>query len=147
WDDGLLYRYNTRDLNTPAEVVHLLEERGPTLTSARFLIGRTTLLVGDSSGRVRGWFGTRPTPSSTSDGIILRPAHDFPGKGEPVTALAASSRVHLFTAGHGDGRVGVHYSTSEKHLADVQTQAGQPVRRLAIAPRDDGILALTSKGL
>lgn len=149
WDDGTLYRFNTRDLEKPLliEVVDLLEDPKVKLTALRFLIGRTTLLAGDSTGRVRAWFGTRPATPSTADGVLLRAGHDFPGKGGAVSALAASSRTYFMASGHADGQARVRYVTSEKLLADLPTEGGQPVRQLALAPKDDGLAVLTPAGL
>ena len=147
WEDGTLCRYNVTTVDKPflAETRRLIGDR--TMTGADFLVGKTTLMVGDSSGRIRAWFATKPEVADTPDRVVLQAAHDFPGSGEAVTALDASTRTLMFAAGYADGRVRVFYATSEKLLADLDTGSEQPVFRVAIAPRNDGIVALTNLGL
>jgi phosphate transport system permease protein len=149
WEDGLLHRFNISDLDHPqfAETVNLLEDKSVTLTALQFLIGRTTLLAGDSSGQIRGWFGTRPADATTSDDLVLRAAHVFAGHGSAVTAIGASSRTHMLAAGYADGRVRVFYATSEKLLIELQTAEGQSVQQAALAPEDNGVAAVAATGM
>ena len=58
WNSGRLLRYEIRDLDHPRlmEDVHVVDEPGVSLTVLEPLLGGTTLLAGDSSGRVRAWF-------------------------------------------------------------------------------------------
>src|SRR5262249_42932227 len=74
-------------------------------------------------------------------------AHEFPGRGAAVTAIAVSARDRMLAAGYADGRVALYYVTSEKHLADAMTEPGQPVRALVVAPKADGLLAQTDGGV
>ncbi|MCS6849532.1 MAG: ABC transporter permease subunit [Gemmataceae bacterium] len=142
WDDGHLLRVSTQDLEEPtiAESRQLVDV-GESITAVQFLIGKTTLIVGDSTGRVRAWFGTRPKEAATSDGTVLVAAHEFAGHGSAVTALASSARTRLLAVGHADGQVRLWYVTSDKDVGSVTAAAGLPVRGLALAPRDDGLLA------
>jgi phosphate transport system permease protein len=150
WDRGTLYRFNTLDVEKPqlVEVVDLLVNHEASLTALGFLNGKTTLLAGDSGGRIRAWFGTKPDNPSTSDGVILRAAHEFPGHGSPVTALAASNLNFMMAAGYADGSIRVNYVTSEKQLARMQTANSQPVRQVILVPKntqDVGVLVVTPK--
>jgi phosphate transport system permease protein len=150
WEDGHLVRVSTQDLEDPkvVEEVDLLEKRpGLTLTALQFLIGKATLLVGDSSGRVRAWHRIKPADARTGDKSVLVAAHEFPGLGAAVTALAVSARDRLFAAGYADGRVDLYYTTSDKRLADLVTEPGQEVRVLTLAPKVDGLMAQTSQGI
>lgn len=69
WDDGVLHRYHATDTDPPKleEEVPLTSDADATLTALQFLIARTTLVAGDSAGRVRGWFQTAPPGAPTSD--------------------------------------------------------------------------------
>src|SRR5262249_10518776 len=73
WRDGSLVRFDTRDLEAPrvAEEVDLVPESGAELTSVRLLLGRATLLAGDSLGRVNAWFCNKPEDAATCDGAVL----------------------------------------------------------------------------
>ena len=55
WDDGHLQRYDIRELEQPrlAEQLDLVPEPEQSVTALTFLPGKTTLVVGDSLGRVR----------------------------------------------------------------------------------------------
>ena len=111
WDDGHLLRVSTQDLENPkiVEEVDLLGKEGLSLTALQFQIGKTTLLVGDSSGRVRAWFRIKPEDALTGDGAVLVAAHELPGPGVPVRALATSGRTRIMAAGYSDGRM--HFTT------------------------------------
>jgi phosphate transport system permease protein len=149
WEDGHLLRVSAQDLESPkvVETVELVDLPGQALTAVQFLIGKSTLLVGDTSGRVRAWFGTKPADARTADGAVFVPAHTLAGRGTAVTCLAVSGRTRLMAAGYADGTARLYYVTSEKSLADLQTENGQPLQNLAIAPKDDGLLAQTASGL
>jgi phosphate transport system permease protein len=141
WRDGHAVRYLLRDAAaTPAvEAVELLEDRTRTVTAVSWLLGRTTVLVGDSTGRIGAWFPSRRTPESAP--VLVR-AHLIEGGGSPVTTLAASSRSRLLVAGFADGSVEVRHATSQKLLARLQAGDRVPVEAAALSPKDDGILAL-----
>jgi phosphate transport system permease protein len=149
WKDGYLLRVSTQDLENPrvVEEVDLLGKEELALTALQFQIGKTTLLVGDSSGRVRAWFRVKPDDARTGDGAMLVAAHEFPGPGVAVSALATSGRTRIMAAGYADGRVRLYYVTSEKYLGEARTEGGEPVQRLALAPKDDGLVAQTSNGV
>ncbi len=146
WDDGHLVRVSTQDLKEPrvVEEMELLGQDGLTVTALQFQIGKSTLLVGDSSGRVRAWFRIKPDGATTGDGAVLAVAHELPGPGAAVTALATSGRTRLMAAGYADGRVRLYYVTSEKYLGEVWAEHGQPVRDLALAPKENGLIAMSA---
>jgi len=148
WKDGHLVRVSTQDLENPqvVEEVELLGD-GTTVTAVQFQIGKATLLVGDSSGRVRAWFRIKPEGAGTGDGTLLVAGHELAGPPSPVISLATSSRTRMMAAGYGDGRVRLYYVTSEKPLAEIWTERNQPVQGLVLAPKDDGLLAQTSSGI
>jgi phosphate transport system permease protein len=146
WPDGAATRYLLRDLGgTPVtEQVALLEDRTRSVTAVAWLLGRTTVLAGDSSGRIGAWFPVRRTDTAPP---LLTRAHLLAGTGSPVTALATSSRSRLLVAGFADGSVEVRHVTSHKLLARLQAAGGRPVEAVALAPKDDGIVALAGGSL
>jgi phosphate transport system permease protein len=148
WKDGHLVRVSTQDLENPqvVEETELLGD-GTTVTAVQFLIGKATLLVGDSSGRIRAWFRVKPEGEETGDGTLLVAGHELAGPGAPVISLAASSRTRMMAAGYGDGRVRLYYVTSEKLLAETWTERDRPVQGLVLAPKDDGLVAQTASGI
>ncbi len=148
WTDGHLMRIDSRNLNllTVAEELSLIPSGDATLTALSFLIGRTTLVAGDSQGRLSAWFRTRPEGTGTSDGSKLTLVHDLGQGPDAVVALAPSTRSRLLAAGYADGTVRTYHVTSDQLL--VEEKAGQgAVAAIALAPRDNLLTALVPSGL
>ena len=156
WKDGFMLRFDARDRDDPkvAEARNLLEDlafgvpqAGPrprlTVTDVRPLIGRGTFLVGDTSGRIRAWFCAKSKDAGTTDGEMMVCGHEFPATGSAVTALAVSDRTRMAAAGYADQTVRIFYVTSERQMAELQPSEKGPIRALALAPKDDGLLAVT----
>ncbi len=61
WQDGILQRFDTRDYKNISlvETVDLSPSAGVEISAIGNMIGKTTLLVGDTAGNVRGWFRVR----------------------------------------------------------------------------------------
>ncbi|HEV8113342.1 MAG TPA: ABC transporter permease subunit [Planctomycetota bacterium] len=150
WDDGHLVRYDLRDADRAAAVeeVELFEDRA-VLTDIRFLIGKNTLMCGDSRGRVRAWFPTKPPDARTLDGIQLTLGHSLCDGGPAITALAASQRNRVVAAGDEKGGVRLWHVTSASLLASIPPPADTApgvarVDSVEIDPKEDGLLAIGS---
>lgn len=144
WKDGLLRRYDARNPGQPTavETVQLLSGGDHEVTALGFLIGKKTLLVGDSSGALTGWFGIKPQHGASADGVSLVQAWAFPADPRArVTALAASARSRMFAAGYSDGRVGLYQATTRR-LLDRQEVSDTAITALTMAPKDDAVVAL-----
>ncbi len=148
WEDGTLMRYDARVRAHPlvAETRNVLDNPSLRITAVSCLIGKGTYLVGDSSGRIRAWFFVNGTNPGTSDGGQMVCAHEFAGPGAAVTALAPSERTRMAAAAYADGQVRLLYVTSDRRLLDLGTN-GQPAGCLALAPKDDGLVAAGGGGL
>ena len=153
WADGAFVRFDTRDLRQPAvaERGDLLRDGAARLTVARFLLGRDTLLIGDSRGRVNTWFRVRDEDAATTDGLLLVTAHTFDGPATPggpaaVTSIGSSSRKRMIVIGYDDGSVRSFYVTSNAFVAEARPFAGVPITAIALSPRDDAIAAVTERG-
>ncbi len=144
WHDGILQRYDVRDpaQSGLAEELDLVEGPGE-LTALTFLIGKSTLVSGDSRGRVRAWFGTKPANADTRDGIRLQLAHELCAAGAPITTLSASERTRVVCAGTQDGKLLTYHVTSHKLLFETVV-GNEPIRAVALAPKDNGLVALTA---
>ena len=139
WGDGFAMHFDNRGAE-PAltETVRLVSGDGTRLTALDLMVGEGTLVVGDSLGNLRGWFLSRPRDDLPQQ---LTLAHVLEGNGAAVTALAASTRTRLFAAGFADGGVGLFHMTTEQVLGGARLAGSGPVGALAIAPRNDGLLA------
>lgn len=145
WRDGIARRYDARDVESieRVEEVDLVDGEG-TLESVAFLIGRGTLVTGDSRGRVRAWFGTKPAGAATADGEHFVRTHELSGEGAPVRWIASSARGRTVVAGSADGRIAVHHVTSDKELFATRMQGASAIDAVVIAPKDDGLVALSA---
>lgn len=149
WNDGRLIRYDIRDLDGPRQVeeLDLIADFDVKLTSLCFLLGRSTLIVGDSSGQLGAWFPVRSEDAETEDGWSLTKAHQLPGHSAPVTSLAASPRSRLVAAGYEDGVMQLIYVTSDQLVLQSEAPTGSPIQSLVVAPKSDAVLAATAEGL
>jgi phosphate transport system permease protein len=146
WEDGALQRYDTRNSTRPvfAESLDLVEELGERVTSLDFLVGKTSLVVGDSTGRVRVWFRTKPDDAATPDGAVLTMGHEFTSNHGSVTHLAPSPRSRMLVAAYEGGDVRLFHVTSQQTLAEID--AGAEIEALTFAPKEDAIFALADAG-
>jgi phosphate transport system permease protein len=145
WTDGRLLRLDTRDITAPhlEEELDLVEDAQASLTSLGFQLGRSSLVSGDSQGRLRVWFRVRDENTLAGDGTHLVLARELPAAPAAVTALAPSARTRMLAAGYADGSVRLFHVTSRRLLAEGKlTDAAGPVSALALAPRDDALLAV-----
>lgn len=156
WADGTALRFDTRDRATPAlaESFRLLDEAGESVTAMGFLIGKTTVVVGDSLGRVSTWFRVRPSDPAALQGLVdgsrFERVHLLPGAGGgAVEAIAASSRTRMLAAGFAEGDARLYFVTNERLLAECPPPPGQvaPIAAIAIAPKDDALYAASRDGL
>jgi phosphate transport system permease protein len=154
-------RINTTNINKPfiAEEISLVEAPAR-LTALQFMIGKATLISGDSSGRVRAWFRTHQDKKEIKKGneVItssineasdtkLVNAHELPVGSAAVSSFAASSRSRVMAAGYADGTIGMFYLTNQKNLAHLQVHGGNTIDAVAFAPKEDGLIALSGGNL
>jgi phosphate transport system permease protein len=145
WSDGRLQRY---DLGDP-EHTRLVQscdvvEGAATLTCATFLIGKSTVVVGDSSGALSAWFVVKPPGSSGEGGVLVR-AHELATHGPALRALAVSARGRVLAAADDAGSVRLWNVTNDRLLLQLPGTAAA-VLALALAPKEDGLLALRGAG-
>lgn len=147
WDDGHLMRYALRGSEPPvlAEELDLVPEPDRKLTSLSFLNGRVTLMAGDSAGSVRAFFRIKPDHAQTIDGALLVAVHQLNGPAAAVTTLVPSIRSRMVSIGYADGTVRVYYVTNTRLLVEAKLDSAGPITAVALAPKDDGIVALNAK--
>ena len=149
WEDGYLMRFDARNIDqpVPAETVELVGVPGETVNALRFMIGKATIVSGDSLGRVRTWFRVRPDRVRTVDGTALVMSHEMPGMGTPVTALSPSLRSRMLSSGYADGTVRVFHVTSDQMLVETHAGENKPVVALAMTPKDDAVITATRESI
>lgn len=144
WRDGVLMRFDARDMNAIvlAETLNVLPDGAEAVTAHAFLIGQKTLLIGDSEGGLGAWFRVRREGVSTPDESVLVNAHRFTPGEAAVTSLSASQRGRVAAVGYADGRIRLVHVTSEKNMTELAAPNGQPVERLKLASKEDGLFAV-----
>jgi phosphate transport system permease protein len=144
WRDGRLVRYNLQTSGDPEiEEERSLIDDGE-LTAALMLQGRYTLLIGDSEGRMSGWF-TAATRVAMGEQVRLVKAYDLAPLRGAVTALDRSRTIRLVAAGSAAGEVNLYFATTARQVLQARPFADAPVERIVLAPNDDAILALSDR--
>ncbi len=140
--DGDSVRFSIRDPAAPAvaERVDLLPDDGVVVSATGLLLGDSTLLVGGDDGSVRGWF-LRNDAANEVDGTALIEGHRMQLEGGAVRCFATSERERIFLAGVDDGAVHALFMTSERWMAAARVPGGTRPDAVAMAPKNDGILA------
>jgi phosphate transport system permease protein len=142
WADGALVRLDARDLDAPrqAETLDLTPEPGVTVTAVCQMIGATTLVVGDSAGRVRAWFpGATPWRSRADRPDCGHRAAGAVRARDGARELGAQPRCSL--PAYADGAVVIGHMTTGRSLAELATGSA-PVEALALSPGNAALLAL-----
>jgi len=149
WRDGLAQRYDTRDIDDVklAEVVDLVPEANAEVGAITTLLGETSLVVGDSTGRASVWFPIKPEDASTADGQVLTRVHVLEGCASPVSAIQPSERSRMVAIGHANGEIDVFYASSARRIARTRIDGGEGVLALDFAPKEDGLAALGARVL
>lgn len=91
WSDGYAARFDTRNINDIvfAESVRFIEDDAR-ITALTTMIGKMTMVIGDSRGRVSTWFRVKPSGVfNTTDGLTVVEADDVFG---PVRARLREAR-------------------------------------------------------
>ncbi|MGD9645413.1 MAG: hypothetical protein AB7U73_06850 [Pirellulales bacterium] len=149
WHGGDALRFDIRRAGRPklAEHVKLVDDPAAELTALIPLAGRGTLVTGDSLGRTRAWFLVSPEGLDNVDQSALRATHELSGAGAAVTALAASDRTRVVAVGRANGYVEIYQATTNQQLISVQPAEADPIRAVAIAPKEDALVAATDSSL
>lgn len=148
WKNGLLQRINTKIITEPKLVEEVkLVESNLQISAVQFMIGKASLLVGDTGGTIKAWFRIRPKDLQAGDQSQLVAAHEISSSHGSVVSLSASARSRVFAAGYADGTISLYNLTNDLHLADLNELKDQKPIKLVFAPKEDGLLAWSAGGL
>ena len=148
WEDGSAQRFDCRNLQNPilAESFDLVEDPAQTVTAVQYMNGRNTLIVGDSTGKLNAWFGVKPEQGTdSSDGIKMVAGHPLPTGTAAATAIGVSSRSRMIVVGFADASAALYQVTVENQMLRTQIKDTKlPVQAIAMAPKDNGLMAITA---
>jgi phosphate transport system permease protein len=143
-DDGTVHRFDTRVFAKPvlAETRDLLEGDAR-LTTAGFLIGEQSLVVGGADGTVDIYFRLPEAGAGTADGYRLVRAHRLERHDGAVSAFSPSQRSKVFATADDRGAVWIRHATSEQTLAKLApaAPATSAYTGLVLAPRENAVVA------
>lgn len=113
------------------------------ITALETLLGGQTLVAGDAKGRVTGLLRVRT--DSAAEARTLNAVKEFEPQGAAITAIAGSPRGKTFVTGDAGGGLVARFGTNTRTL--VKTRASGPVAAIGVAPKADGYVAVTPKGV
>lgn len=105
------------------------------ITTATFLAGDTSLLIGDSTGHISQWFPIQD---------VLTKIRQFDNQHTMITAIAAEERRRGFIAADAEGQVGIYHSTAHRTL--LTKVLGDTLMQIALSPRADILLVEKAQG-
>lgn len=157
WENGKLLRFDTRDPDAPtlAETLQVTSDPTAKVTAATFLIGKTSIAIGDARGHVNVWFRIKPKAADKIvDGSMLVKAHSMPdASAGAVTSLSSSARTRKLAVGYADGSVRLFYVTVDRFLCEgritdvAQSSESAVIHSLSMSPKDDGLFAVAGNRL
>ncbi len=146
--DGTVYRYNTQNMKSPflVEITRVLPPDTP-LSAFHFLRGEQSLVVGGADGSLGVFFLVQRAGNGSQDGQTLVQGRPFASTASAIRHFSASNRGKSFALALENGDILVLHGTSQKTLARFPAeQPGVSYRKILLAPRFDGLLALQENG-
>ncbi|NVK23154.1 MAG: ABC transporter permease subunit, partial [Kangiellaceae bacterium] len=126
-----VYRY--RDGSWQLHEKLQLTDQGVLVSQAVFLLGQSSLLIGDNQGNIHQWFQVR-----TDNVFGLKHIRQFNLSEQPITQIIPEARRKGFIAADVQGEIGIFYATSERLLETASF--GQSVQGLAINSRSNKLM-------
>ena len=141
-NDGQLGFFDISDKSSPSlRQQQNVVDAGQKITSATFLNGDLSLMIGDSSGLVSQW-------SMVKD-KLNRPAmqkiRSFKVSDKAVIAINAEQRRKGFMTTDADGIVGIYHSTAEREMIKERVSDTLPTAAV-LSPRANALLVQSTDG-
>ncbi len=141
-NDGQLAFFNISNKSSPSLRQQLnVVDAGQKITSATFLNGDLSLMIGDSSGLVSQW-------SMVKDNLnrpAMQKIRSFKVSDKAVVAIDAEQRRKGFMTTDADGIVGIYHSTAEREMIKERVSDALPVAAV-LSPRATMLLVQSTDG-
>jgi len=151
-----VYVYSLNDdeeVSLKATITPTLDNNNTYLTSMALLSGSSSVLLGDSSGRVSQWFevstgsGRQFKQIRTFNANDDEASYDSTGQtSSAITAIYTEQYRKSFYTMTNTGMANVFYTTSSAHLWQGKLATAQP-EAFAIAPRANGLIIIGNDAL
>lgn len=140
---GLLSEFDLRDFDSLTLKNTLsLFEGDANLVSMSYLLGQSSIMVADSSGRVSQWFNVRDNATNEEHLTFIRDVK----QPAPLVNLAMEHRRKGFATLDDRGIVAIYNATSTRQVVDEKLTDGT-ASLISFLPRANGLLLEDSKGL
>lgn len=128
---GELSYFSIMDKEEPELVQRLrLVDRSVTITTAEFLTGGISLMVGDSQGRISQWFPIRDENNNKSLTLI----RSFESQDKPIDRIVIELGRKGFFAADREGNIGIYNATAHRTLM-VEDFTDTAIVALSVSPR------------
>ncbi len=129
--NGELNYYNILDKEEPELEQRLnLVDKQTEVTSATFLTGGISLMVGDSNGVISQWFPVRDENNNKQLTLI----RSFAEQDKPIDRIAIELGRKGFLTADREGNIGLYHATAQRTLL-VEPLAKAPINAIAMSPR------------
>ena len=132
-DNERIWQLDVRNKARPQLVNQVrIADTGQSITAATFLAGDTSLLIGDSSGKIAQWFPVQN---------VLTQIRQFDSEQTAITTILAEERRRGFVAMDDSGQIGIYHSTAHRTL--LTEAVSDSLKQMALSPRADVLLTET----
>ena len=188
WNDGLGHRVDIREDFDPKKIEEMrFTDEGDSVTMARPLLGKSTLMIGTKNGHIDAWFLIKPKlvffgetrepkmegdwefkdperyrkvalipkDSTKIDKDEIRPiardlarmvrGHRLESRDSAIVSFSPSKRSRMLTASYADGVIRTYQVTTQSMVAETKPFAD--TQYVVLSPKEDGIYALSQKGM
>jgi phosphate transport system permease protein len=146
-EDGRMKVFNMRDPENP--VSHSQVDTLPTklnetrrLSDVSFLLGGTSLLLGETSGKITQWFPNR----DKNNQYTFVPVREFKAQSGAIIGFGIEQRRKGFLTADVNGELGLYHSTAHRVLG-VEKVTSAALTKIAIGPRADSALLEDANGV
>jgi phosphate transport system permease protein len=146
-EDGRMKVFNMRDPENP--VSHSQVDTLPTklndtrrLSGVSFLLGGTSLLLGETSGKITQWFPSR----DKNNQYTFVPVREFKAQSGAIIGFGIEQRRKGFVTADVNGELGLYHSTAHRVLG-VEKVTSAALTKIAIGPRADSALLEDANGV
>jgi phosphate transport system permease protein len=141
---GVMSEFDLRDFDNIElkNELSLFKDDATKLVSMSYLLGKSSIMVADSSGRVSQWFNVRNDETNEEKLTFIRDVK------QPVALvdLAMEQRRKGFATLDERGLVAIYNATSTRQVLN-EKLSDNSARLISFAPRANGLLLEDSKGL